>query len=772
MLKKHPPKQPLKEETIVNRNTPVIEPHPIIFEQIDGELIRSTALKMDGAAGPSGLDAAAWKRLLTSFKSASTELCDTLASVPVARRLSTCFVDPSGLSAFVACRLIALDKCPGLRPIGIGETVRRIIGKAIAITITEDIQKAAGPLQVCAGHISGCEAAVHAMCQVYDSQQTEAVLLVDASNSFNSLNREAALCNVQQLCPSLSKIIINTYREDSQLFIDGSTLYSQEGTTQGDPLAMAMYAVALTPLIHQLEDDGIKQAWYADDATAGGSLNCLKGWWDHIVELGPDYGYFPNAVKTWLIVKEDYLEEAKDKFKDSGVSITTDGKRHLGAAIGTPQFISGYVQQRVTEWVNEVEQLSAIATTQPHAAYAAFTHGLKHKWTYLIRTIPNIDDQLQPLEDAIRHKFLPSLTGQTELSDETRDLMALPVRLGGLGIINPTKNNTSHHQSSENITAPLVSLILEQSHTYHQEAKAEQLRAKKEAVKQHKQRDTAAAVELEDSLPNNMKRAMQVSSEKGASSWLATLPIAEHGFALHKGAFRDALCLRYGWRPSHLLSHCICGHHFTVEHAFICSRGGFPSIRHNELRDITAGLLTEICRNVGTEPPLQPLSGEQLRLRSLNREDGARLDIAAVNFWGRDRNRAFFDIRVFSPFAQSHRNTSLSQCYKKNEQEKKRAYDQRIREVERGSFSPLVFSTSGGMGPTANVVYKRIASMIAEKHKKTYSKTLHWIRCKLSYSLLRSAVMCLRGERSSTHQPAVSTDTMDLACHEGRIPLQ
>ena len=177
-------------------------------------------------------------------------------------------------------------------------------------------------------------------------------------------------------------------------------------------------------------------------------------------------------------------------------------------------------------------------------------------------------------------------------------MAALPVRLGGLGIINPTKNNTSHHQSSEKITAPLVSLILEQSHTYHQEAKAEQLRAKKEAVKQHKQRDSAAAVELEDSLPNNMKRTMQVSSEKGASSWIATLPIAEHGFALHKGAFRDALCLWYGWRPSHLPSHCICGHHFTVEHAFICSRGGFPSIRHNELRDITTGLLTEVCHNI------------------------------------------------------------------------------------------------------------------------------------------------------------------------------
>ena len=258
----------------MNPNIPATEPHPIIFERIDGQLIRSTALRMDGTAGPSGLDAAAWKRLCTSFKSASTGLCDNLAAV--ARRLSTTLVEPRGLSAFVACRLIALDKCPGVRPIGIGETVRRIIGKAITTTVTENIQEATGPLQVCAGHISGCEAAVHAMHQVYESPETEAVILVDASNAFNSLNRKAALRNIQQLCPPLSRIIINTYREDPQLFIDGSTLYSKEGTTQGDPLAMAMYAIAITPLIHLLEGQGTKQVWYADDAAAGGSLKALR----------------------------------------------------------------------------------------------------------------------------------------------------------------------------------------------------------------------------------------------------------------------------------------------------------------------------------------------------------------------------------------------------------------------------------------------------------------------------------------------------------------
>ena len=145
---------------------------------------------------------------------------------------------------------------------------------------------------------------------------------------------------------------------------------------------------------------------------------------------------------------------------------------------------------------------------------------------------------------------------------------------------------------------------------------------------------------------------------------IATLPIEEHGFALHKGAFRDALSLCHGWQPSHLPSHC---RQFTVEHALICVHGGFPSIRHNELRDITAGFLTEVCHNVGTEPPLQQLSGEQLTFRTANREDGACLDIAADNFWGRHRDCAFFDIGVFSPFTQSHRNTSLCQWYKKNE---------------------------------------------------------------------------------------------------------
>ena len=195
--------------------------------------------------------------MCTSFQTVSDDLCDALSAV--ARRLCTTCVDPAGLSSFVACRLIALDKNPGVRPIGIGEIVRRLIAKAILSVIRDDIQAAAGPLQLCAGQLSGCEAAVHSMRHLYSSPDIEAVILVDASNAFNSLNWQVALFNIHHTCPSFSTALINTYRSDVNLYIGGETLLSEEGTTQGDPLAMPMYALGTIPLINALSDDHIKQ---------------------------------------------------------------------------------------------------------------------------------------------------------------------------------------------------------------------------------------------------------------------------------------------------------------------------------------------------------------------------------------------------------------------------------------------------------------------------------------------------------------------------------
>ena len=206
---------------------------------------------------------------------------------------------------------------------------------------------------------------------------------------------------------------------------------------------------------------------------------------------------------------------------------------------------------------------------------------------------------------------------------------------------------------------------------------------------------------------------------------MTSLPIKEHGFCLHKGAFVDAMALRYGWTPIKTPTHCACGAAFVVDHILSCPRGGFPSLRHNEIRDLTARLLTEVCNDVQIEPELQEITTETMSGRSANTTIGARLDVAASGLWGGRRERTLMDVRVFNPFAPSNRNTTLDQCFRKHEREKIRAYGQRVREVEHATFVPIVMSATGGLSKQATNFYKRLASLLAEKWDQPYSTTLH-----------------------------------------------
>ena len=160
--------------------------------------------------------------------------------------------------------------------------------------------------------------------------------------------------------------------------------------------------------------------------------------------------------------------------------------------------------------------------------------------------------------------------------------------------------------------------------------------------------------------------------------------------------------------------------------------------------------MTEVCHNVCVEPHLQPLLGESLTHSTANAEDDAYLDISAQGFWGNWHQQAFIDVRVFNPNAQTYRELQLASVYRRQEREKQRKYEQRIREVELGSFTPLIFSTSGGMAKSTTVAYKRLASLLASKRDEPYSTVMAWLRCHLEFSLLRSAITCLRGARSSS----------------------
>ena len=152
----------------------------VVFDSLDASAIRRAALATRGAGGPSAVDAYVWRRLCTGFGKVSDGLCNALAMV--GRFLCSSYIDPQVLLPFLACRLIAIDKNPGVRPIGIGEVVRRIIAKAVIRVVKPDVLETVGCKQLCVGQVGGVEAAIHSVRELFDG--AEAAIFVDASNAF------------------------------------------------------------------------------------------------------------------------------------------------------------------------------------------------------------------------------------------------------------------------------------------------------------------------------------------------------------------------------------------------------------------------------------------------------------------------------------------------------------------------------------------------------------------------------------------------------------
>ena len=240
---KHPEMQNAHGEVLLQG--PIKQVHPVAYEAIDEALISKAALKSKGGCGPSGFDAENWRRMLVSksFGSSSLDLRKSFANFTrrfCTRNLNTSINDVGDtFEAFIANRLISLNKNPGIRPIGVGEVICRIAEKVIMDDAKKDVQQAAGSSQVCAGQDAGAEVAIHAMYDLFQLDETKVVLLVDAENAFSFISRKAMLHNISIACPILSIFVSNCYLVPAQLFILGNKeIKSKERTTPGDPLCI------------------------------------------------------------------------------------------------------------------------------------------------------------------------------------------------------------------------------------------------------------------------------------------------------------------------------------------------------------------------------------------------------------------------------------------------------------------------------------------------------------------------------------------------------
>ena len=672
---------------------------------------------------------------------------------------------------------------------------------------------------------------------------------------------------------------------------------------------MAFYALATQPLVEALSTvcPSVPQIWYADDDAALGHLVELRCYWDRVLELGQGYGYLPNAKKSTLLVRRELVEEARQLFDGTGVSVTTDGLTYLGSPIGSDEYTGKYARSSEAQWSANVKACAGVAESQPHAAYHVFVGALQRQWSHALRVTEFPDGGLSALDDIIAKAFIPALPGHGE-GHQARQLLALPVRNGGLGLPIPSSVAPEDFAASQYITecyvrlllagvthsgeigssssnggsgdsgvvrasgsvvdassqlplssqsfplvassvlpsstgmsdgsaavvssgpvvdassplpppsSPLSSLSSSSSPSASSDPPSDPssaamsdgsafvvpsgsvvdasspsspsspssssspsapsdpssssspsapsdppsnpdeglVQARQECrrrARQHRAARRAAAAAsaemLRPGLSDHQTLLVATASEPGVSSWLTASPSSATSTVLSKRDFRDAVAIRYGFALFDLAERCACGEALTIHHAFVCPAGGYPSAKHNELRDLLAAALGEVVSDVELEPRLLPLTDESLPFRTCNWDAEARVDIRARGFWT-CQQEAFFDVRVTHPKASLLPRSEVRSQLFSHERAKKRQYASRIIQVDHGAFTPLVFATNGQCAPESGAFLKSLVAGIVDKNVDlSYSLVMNHLRCRISFCLLRWAATCLRGSRSS-----------------------
>ena len=414
----------------------------------------------------------------------------------------------------------------------------------------------------------------------------------------------------------------------------------------------------------------------------------------------------------------------------------------MGGVVDSIEYREDHVIQKVNSWLDELNMLCDIARIERQEAYSCFVSECKHKLTYIRRTIRNTSHQLEKTEEVMLTKFIPAITGGIYVNPDERYLLPLPAKYGGLGIPIFSELSGIEFKNSQIMSEDLRNKTIEQERTDSQQQE-EKTKENNNKIRNSKQgRYHSILQRLCNDMSDEQRRLNEINQQQGASYWLTTLPIKEEGYTINKNYFWDLLRLRYGWQLQRLPTNCECGACFTMDHALSRKKGDFISLRHSQIRDLTANclniirhdvlqtrdltakllkiirhdvfqirdltanllkiihydvfqirdltanLLKIIRHDVLIEPTLQQLTGESLHERNVNITGEARVDIVARGFWISGQ-WTFFNIRVFNPIARGYGSQELTKAYEINEREKKRQFNERILEVEHGSFTPL-----------------------------------------------------------------------------------
>jgi len=673
---------------------------------------------------------------------------------------------------------LAKDDVGGIRPIGVGEAWRRLCLKAIGRVTNRDVMEQCGVRQICAGQPSGCEAAAHWMRKLLPKEETEMILLVDASNAFNAANRGRLLRTVSARTPTLGMAARNIYLHGSDLILpDGDRLRSREGTTQGCPVAMQCFALSVLPLIEKSSTAGLQQEWYADDSCGVGTVVGACRWFKKLVSEGGNYGYNVNKKKTIAIVKrsakakyeeifrkylgEDAvtgdnkitlveLEEMEDDANDP-MEVSEEaakwGSRYLGAGMGGERFRRAYVGEKVNKWTQQLQRLVEVAEVDPQVAYSLLVHGIVPRWSFLMRSTPSDPEWFAPMEEVLTGPLSEALFGY-KATGFLRERLALPGRHAGLAIPDPRRLAEEEYLASRKVTENFSAMIDADQVPEDWISRIRSAKTRKEIRETREKGYEEAKKRIKASLVGRARRAFEESDGRGKSGILTKVPTSLSGLEMPALWWQTCIQLRLGLPVKALPDKCPdCQRANDEDHALGDGKrggcGGARTRRHNEIGEFLlswaedAGYLVPASR----EPSVGKIDVDDLD----NRCDGI---IRGLRTFQRE---AWVDILCCDTGAPSHRDKDLENVLSDAERDKNKKHYKRVSLKHNADFVPIVCSVYGTMANQCRQTITTITNMqlrkSAEKRGSDLSQVLHLNRARFQACVWKAVAMNLVGRK-------------------------
>ena len=682
------------------------------------------------ACGPSSLRNA---HLLGAYHKVSSVTANSfLSNLPNITNALLAGKAPQSISVYLAGgTLIALKEKNkfDIRPIAIGEILRRLVSKCACSLIKEEAAKYFSPHQVGVAIKGGAEAITHAVSAVLDKFGKDinyGMLKVDFKNAFNLVNRGVMMEEVRKIFPGISKWVEFCYGCQPTLFWEGRKLSSCDGVQQGDPLGPFLFALVEQKLVNKISAEVPELAlnqWYLDDGDLIGKTEHLVKAFKVISENAPELGLHLSLPKCQLFwpTKNPDFEIEKNVFPPDIERVRCEGVDLLGSPLGSEDFCDKLVMDRVQKIEKTLDMLPELDDPQIELLLLRSCVGLP-KFAFPMRTCPpsKISNSIRRFDDAITAS-LTTIVG-CPLTRSSSTQASLPVSIGGLGIRSASSTaeaafigscvETMATQRSMNDDLPMETPGLNDAlDSYNAKAgtniEIADLRGLKH-VQHHlcEKLDKNIFAKLVETAGQADKARLLAINMKHAGAWLNILPIKSLGLNIPSSEYRTSLKLHLGekvYSSSEQESFCSMCKRSLLDpwghHALICGESGDRIIRHNAVRDAILSLMKQAGLNARREEKnLLPARPGDIFVSNWSGGRGMAYDVTITSPMQTSLiSRASLKSGIASSLAETRKDDKfLSRC-----------------QAQGVGFTPIALETLGGIGELAIPVFKKLINLIA-----------------------------------------------------------